>query len=1441
MEQFFQSNLEEFNSLNELSEEELQKLKLKELENFYKKILDTSESTTPTSIVNKELNNQIANVYSQVDKKFGNPTRKLTLTELQQDPEFAERAERFMLSLGKDENIIEYLRDSDFSLSSAAVRSSQSGKWDKQTQEDYKYLRQAFDNAEVSGFREHFGLLKDFGIDLVRDPLHWLAAMFVVPSGGFSAATTGAVAARTANAAQQGLKQLAKETAKQGAPYARIGAVEGATFSGLHDLLNQEIDLDTGAIDSINIGQIGLSTGLGLAAGATLGGAVGAAPGLIGAVRGTNAINKEFKHASDINDPPVHPKLEEEVINNQKADEIVQLELPFIETAEVLDALPRDKTGKIIFSEEAYDRLVGIKSAGNKVAAFITGKATSEFVDLVDKNTPELATFLRKLRYDYDQGLYREGVEQATKVELADGTMSQFTFGEYLGRTTAKYLHSINKINNPLGLTGWYSKLNKKDEEALLFLLRDNNITATRKNKKYGTKAQPTDDLTFKFASADELEFKDFGRTFRELEDGNFEITTTIFDGKNYIDKKITFNKKVLDNYKQTRVLLNEAFKEGKEAGLFKFGTRLSRGFLPRHYNYAALDKDPEGMEKLLIKYKHAEPKNTKDPKTKTKIEVLDEEGNVVRVQEGFPEGTEAIDMVVYGTDFLKDANGNMDLARKLKAQRIVNDMLEKRNNPFIDETTGSNFLEARVFQNIPDNELSKYLDDSVFNSLQTYFTNFAQFKARRKYFGKNFEETLKEIKTELAATKKYSSTETKKIIENLETLHDRTTGVEQYKNNFFRTSKFGRNFRDTVLVTQQASLLPLATLSSITEPLILLSRAPLTDSPEIVKDIGNALYKQTKKSFNEIYRNIQKTRNIVREKQGKELLEIKSSKDLADDEWLELYETGLALDQAVLERIEGLTGEGLESTTAKNLQKLFFELNFLAPWTKAVQLASFKTGKRLIQRNSQELATGQSVLGKKLNARQIRQKKKELKELGINDVEAVNWYKSSLDKDGNLDKHLKKGMDRSGNIDNEVTANFWTRDILGGANRFTKEIILNPRAAEANRPTWFGHPAAQFLVQFAGYPTVFNNTILTRFIRELNPTSQEYLETAPRTLGTIALMTSVAYVGNEIRSRGQATVDYKTGEQKPTGQILGEAVRRWGGFGPLDYASRYRSNAEQNTGAVASALKSVSGPAPQDIVDAILYRKGFAEALSTELPFYGSYDLIFGPGTKKELRRVARQFDGKTAKVKKPDFRIRKYAKGGIVDVPKASREPDERVNKLTGEPYNSTSEAAQDVEDRALKGQMEGLGLREAFVLGGFVSAVAKQLAKKGLQVSNKINANENEVLDIYNRIYNFTQSEYKKWFNKLPKAKQEKILKLEKNYKVKFDYEGTGKVQNKLKSSEVIGSGLTRGAEADKVFPHVLEFYKDNPEIIKLDQINLNVAAPLHQKYHLRMFEG
>jgi hypothetical protein len=491
----------------------------------------------------------------------------------------------------------------------------------------------------------------------------------------------------------------------------------------------------------------------------------------------------------------------------------------------------------------------------------------------------------------------------------------------------------------------------------------------------------------------------------------------------------------------------------------------------------------------------------------------------------------------------------------------------------------------------------------------------------------------------------------------------------------------------------------------------------------------------------------------------------------------------------------------------------------------------------------------------------------------------------------------------------------FYKKNIIGGANRFTKEVILNPSAAEANRPLWFSSPGGSLLTQFAGYPTVFNNTVLKRFVRE--SINYPALVGASKVLPTVILMTGVAHVGNLIRSNGKSTQDYRTGTDLPAGIVMRDAVRRWGGMGPLDYAHRFTSEfSDRKSGNISAGFKMISGPLGQDVIDSIAYRKGLIELGATNLPYYGAYDIVFGEGTRQSLRKRARQLDkgilipeeeenkninifgsGPITGRRKNEPRLF-YDRGGIVkNVPNVKDEPDERVDKRTGRMYNSTSESAQDLSDRELKGQMEGLGLRKPFVfgglsmlsrknlmreltktlnrrkkyekdnmgnereidvdlhpddaklieeevpfttyLGGFSSAVAKQLAKKGLQVSNKI-ANENEVMDIYQRIYDFTQNEYEKWFNKLPKPKQEKILKLEENYEVKFDYMGTGKVQNELKSSEVIGSGLTRGAEAAEVFPHVLEFYKDNPEIITLDQINLNVAAPLHQQYHLRMFE-
>ena len=449
----------------------------------------------------------------------------------------------------------------------------------------------------------------------------------------------------------------------------------------------------------------------------------------------------------------------------------------------------------------------------------------------------------------------------------------------------------------------------------------------------------------------------------------------------------------------------------------------------------------------------------------------------------------------------------------------------------------------------------------------------------------------------------------------------------------------------------------------------------------------------QTKSSFDRLFKAMSRATGKT----------TKGFKDLTDEAWDEIHQTGLAFEQTVMERIEGLAGEAVESPTMKKMQEFFFNSNLLAPWTKAVQLASFNTGKRIIKQHAEKLATGKTPYNLLNNGNLSNSKKKqiikELRQLGIDENEAVVWYKKSLDQNGLYDDSLAKGLNNNGNV------TFYQESMLGGANRFTKEIILNPRAAEANRPDWFGMPAAQFLIQFAGYPTVFNNTILKRFLNEFSPAKRDknkkyglkynegFAHQAPKIVMTTLLMTAVAHVGNEIRSNGKATIDYDTGLQKSDGEILGNAVRRWGGFGPFDYAYRYREEEERNVGPLTSFMKSVGGPFPQDILDSVLYRKGFAEFLVPNLPYYGVYDNIFGEGTKKKLRQIARGTSTKEKKTKGPLF---KYSKGGIVkNVPNVTDEPDEMQSRVTGQPFNATSEAAQDIEDRELKGQMKGLGL--------------------------------------------------------------------------------------------------------------------------------------------------
>ena len=125
--------------------------------------------------------------------------------------------------------------------------------------------------------------------------------------------------------------------------------------------------------------------------------------------------------------------------------------------------------------------------------------------------------------------------------------------------------------------------------------------------------------------------------------------------------------------------------------------------------------------------------------------------------------------------------------------------------------------------------------------------------------------------------------------------------------------------------------------------------------------------------------------------------------------------------------------------------------------------------------------------------------------------------------------------------------------------------------------------PTAQLLVQFAGYPTVFTNTVLKRFSNEVATDFKQFGKTGklssfqatPKALATGVLMTTVAHHMNVLRSGGENLVDRETGKEREWNELGVEAVRRWGGLGPFEYAQKYGGEQRRNAGDITALFKT--------------------------------------------------------------------------------------------------------------------------------------------------------------------------------------------------------------------------------------------------------------------------
>lgn len=1140
----------------------------------------TNTLSSPTVQVPDELNNLVNSKDSLALK-----SNSYSLTDLENDEEFNKTAARFLQSVGekslygKDEDIFEYLRDSDWSLGSALTRSMEVNNWTEQEKNDYRYLRDKFDNSDITSLKHRLKAITNVTSDIIFDPFT-LAAVLATPFTGGQSLTGRVVAGK---AAQTSLKELTRhQIASQAGKYV---AVEGMAWEGAHNYFNQKLNTKLGLQGA---GIDVLSVAGSAATGGVLGGAVGygisrAAPILGKGLQETKRfLNKTFKYSN-----------EQDVIKE--------------------GAKPREE----VLKEHRLDNVHYGRGPIGTAAEYLVEKPTTKFIRYA-KGSKTLQDLLSRFRYDWDSAILPLEASTTPSKTLKTRKANRVR-GKSYGLAQAErqygYITPMRQALQTLDRGGFMANVSTTDNNLLWHLLTN------PKQTKYQGKTIP---------------------------------------------------KHIIKTSKELKSLLDIGFTDGLKAKVFTAGQKI-KSYLPRRFNHSQVNANRSELEGYIIEYGYADPKIEYSSKDYiTGVDAMGKEREILS-NEALP-----IDIDSFGVNFETLAGGNLDDARQLKAEAIVDNMLEFKYTPFdfLNRSKrmggGYGFMRTRVFDKIPDEKLAPFLDTNVESILTDYFTHLSQAVERSNFFGKNPDEFnerfLVKIREELR-TSGMPKTEIKKLETDLSTMYGRVTGVEVPRIN----NKVGGAASEWGRLANQMAHLSLATLSSVTEPLILLSRVGVKDSPLVVKDVAKALAQGTGKMLD---RSLQTIKRTAGKPFGYTQKGSQAFKDLDDETWSEVYKVGLSMEQAVMDRIEGMYGDAFESKGARFLQNTFFQANILTQWTGAVQLASFTTGKRLITENLGKLYrhnTKENVLSKS----KYNLLRDQLWELGVDDQLGVKWYKNSL-KNNELD------YSKSTTGSNKY---FYDNHVSSGASRFTKEIILNPNTAEANRPLWFSHPAGQILMQFVGYPTVFNNTVLKKFAQNL--TTQQ----APETLATVLLMTGGAVIGNAIRSDGKSL-------EKPDGEIIADAVQRWGGLGPLEYGKRFQINAEYGGGMFGALAKLPPGAIPQDLVDSVLYRQGLAEVGTKNLPGYSAYDFAFGEGTRKELVEDARDYDSEIARAlgwKPPVLKEGEFvqsgeairagnAKGGLVyNVLNVHPEPDEVKIRGVNATYNDVAGIVlQDEEDR-------------------------------------------------------------------------------------------------------------------------------------------------------------
>ena len=293
---------------------------------------------------------------------------------------------------------------------------------------------------------------------------------------------------------------------------------------------------------------------------------------------------------------------------------------------------------------------------------------------------------------------------------------------------------------------------------------------------------------------------------------------------------------------------------------------------------------------------------------------------------------------------------------------------------------------------------------------------------------------------------------------------------------------------------------------------------------------------------------------------------------------------------------------------------------------------------------------------------------KDQLNELGVDIEEGIKWVRGGESLDNPFYKNIKSG-----------------------AARYTNEVILMPSAESGLKPFLTGDPKTSILFQFLGYPIAFTNTVLKNAAKDIlrNPT-----QNAPKALAAGLIMTEMARWTNWARSRG------KSEENKSPLEIYSAAIRRWGGNGIVaDMMGKAREATKVYQDPIAGVASGL-GPVGNDLYK-IAKRGDLVRIMGEKIPGYGALGFI-SPEAKSAyteyLRDKSRDFKKATVRALGAENTVEPIpirsgrAEGGLTttgstveNVPNVAKEPQERMNPYTGEPYDVTAGSFnQDFIDR-------------------------------------------------------------------------------------------------------------------------------------------------------------